>query len=332
MKVFFSLVAVAVLILLPYVGVGVLGLQSIFGIVLPYLFFAIFLIGLIHRVVTWAKSPVPFRIPTTCGQQRSLLWIKSSKYDNPHTTSGVIVRMLLEILFFRSLFRNTKAEVDPEGPRVSYASNYWLWAFGIVFHWSFLVVLLRHLRFFAEPVPDFVLALQAADGFFQIGVPIFYITSFGLVGAVTLLFLRRVFSPQLRYISLINDYLPLFLILAIGVTGILLRHFVKTDIVGVKEITLGLVSFQPVAGIETVHPLFFIHFFLVTFLFAYLPFSKLSHVAGVFLTPTRNLANNNRAERHINPWNYPVKFHTYEAYEDEFREKMVKAGIPVEKE
>jgi hypothetical protein len=36
--------------------------------------------------------------------------------------------------------------------------------------------------------------------------------------------------------------------------------------------------------------------------------------------------------RHINPWNYPVKVHTYAAYEDEFREKMIEAGLPVEKE
>ncbi|MFH1025128.1 MAG: menaquinol oxidoreductase, partial [Nitrospirota bacterium] len=52
----------------------------------------------------------------------------------------------------------------------------------------------------------------------------------------------------------------------------------------------------------------------------------------VFLSPTRNLANNNRAEMHVNPWNYPVKIHTYAEYEDDFREKMKSAGLPVEKE
>ena len=61
------------------------------------------------------------------------------------------------------------------------------------------------------------------------------------------------------------------------------------------------------------------------------PFSKLMHMGGVFLSPTRNLANNNRAVRHINPWDYPVHVHTYEEYEDEFREKMVEVGIPVDK-
>jgi hypothetical protein len=56
------------------------------------------------------------------------------------------------------------------------------------------------------------------------------------------------------------------------------------------------------------------------------------HIGGVFLSPTRNLANNNRMVRHINPWNAPVKVHTYEEYEDDFRDKMKAAGIPVEKE
>jgi nitrate reductase gamma subunit len=79
-------------------------------------------------------------------------------------------------------------------------------------------------------------------------------------------------------------------------------------------------------------PLFFAHLFLVSVLWAYFPFSKLMHMGGVFMSPTRNLANNSRAKRHVNPWEYPVKVHTYEQYEEEFRDKMKQAGIPVEKE
>ncbi len=37
-----------------------------------------------------------------------------------------------------------------------------------------------------------------------------------LLAAVTYLFIRRVGLPQVRYISLIADYFPLFLILAIA--------------------------------------------------------------------------------------------------------------------
>jgi nitrate reductase gamma subunit len=103
------------------------------------------------------------------------------------------------------------------------------------------------------------------------------------------------------------------------------------NVVGVKELTMGLVTLSPKIP-EGIGVLFYIHLFLVSMLFAYFPFSKLMHMAGVFLSPTRNLANTNRMEMHVNPWNYPVKVHTYEEYEDEFREFMKDAGIPVEKE
>ena len=78
--------------------------------------------------------------------------------------------------------------------------------------------------------------------------------------------------------------------------------------------------------------LFYIHLFLVSALAIYFPFSKLMHLGGVFLSPTRNLANNNRMQRHVNPWNPDIKFRTYDEYEEEFRDKMKQGGIPVEKE
>jgi nitrate reductase gamma subunit len=65
---------------------------------------------------------------------------------------------------------------------------------------------------------------------------------------------------------------------------------------------------------------------------AYLPFSKLMHMGGIFLSPTRNLSNNNRMRRHVNPWNYDVKVHSYPEYEDEFRTVMAEAGLPLDRE
>ena len=55
-------------------------------------------------------------------------------------------------------------------------------------------------------------------------------------------------------------------------------------------------------------------------------------MAGVFLSPTRNLANNNRMRRHVNPWNPEVEVHTYAQWEDEFRDKIKAAGIPLDGE
>jgi hypothetical protein len=107
MRVVFSLIVVIVLILIAWVGADMAGLTYLFAVIVPYLAAAAFTIGVVYRVLKWASSPVPFRIPTTCGQQKSLPWIKNSNLENPNTTLGVIGRMALEILFFRSLFRNT---------------------------------------------------------------------------------------------------------------------------------------------------------------------------------------------------------------------------------
>jgi len=323
-----SLVTIVLLITIALVGVQVAGMQMVFGVVVPYLAILLFLTGIVVRVVRWAMSPVPFRIPTTSGQARSLPWIRNNSLESPHSALGVVGRMLLEVLLFRSLFRNTKTDLK-EG-RLLFGSNKWLWLGGLVFHYSFLIIFLRHFKYFAEPTPGFVAALQSVDGFFQIGLPVLFITDITFLVAVSWLFVRRLWIPQIRYISLASDYFPLFLLLAIGTTGVLMRYFIKVDLVAVKELGTGLLSFHPV--VPDVGVLFYIHFFLVCCLIAYFPFSKLVHMAGVFLSPTRNLANNNRAKRHVNPWDYPVHVHTYAEYEDEFRPVMKAAGLPLEKE
>ncbi|MBI5195138.1 MAG: sulfate reduction electron transfer complex DsrMKJOP subunit DsrM [Nitrospirae bacterium] len=330
MNAILSLIAVIVLVLIALLGVKTANLHFLFGIAVPYTAIAVFLIGVISRVLKWGRSPVPFCIPTTCGQQKSLPWIKQSKLDNPSTTSGVIGRMLLEVLLFRSLFSNTTFELR-KGPKLAYGSTRWLWLGGLAFHWSFFIVLIRHLRLFTEPVPSCLNKLEVLDGFLQIGAPGLLISGVVLLLAVTYLFLRRVFIPEVRYISLAADYFPLFLILSIALSGIIMRYFTKVDIVGVKALTMGLVSFNAAIP-EGISVVFYIHLFLVSALLAYIPFSKIMHLGGVLLSPTRNMPNNSRMERHINPWNYPVHVHTYEEYENDFREKMKQAGIPVEKE
>jgi nitrate reductase gamma subunit len=325
----YSLIAVIVLLLLAYVGVAGLHLEVLFGIVFPYVAMAIFVAGFVYRLVGWAKSPVPFPITTTAGQQVSLPMVSPARIDNPNNKFGVVIRMLLEIFLFRSLFRNTKFEIK-ETSKFSYEMEKWLWLFALAFHYAFFVVLVRHLRFFSEPVLLPVQWLEKLDGFFQVGLPGIFLSGIVLMAAVIYLFLRRVWIPQMRYISLPADYFPLFLIMAIAASGILMRYVAKVDIVSAKELTMGLVTLRPTIP-EGIGVIFYIHVFLVSVLLAYFPFSKLMHLGGIFFSPTRNLPGNTREIRHENPWNYPVKIHTYEAYEDEFREKMIEAGLPVEK-
>ena len=326
----YSLLAVVVLGLVAYVGAGAAGLQGVFGIFIPYLAVVIFIAGFVYRIMDWAKSPVPFRIPTTCGQQQSLDWIEQNKIDNPSTLPGVLARMFFEIVTFRSLLKNSRVELV--GNRISYKWVVWLWLFAILFHYSFLAVTIRHLRFFLEPVPFFVQAIEQIDGILQVGLPGVFISGVTLLAGATLLLLRRILLPKLTYISKPADYFPLLLIIGIALTGIMMRYFTKVDVVKVKELTMGLATFHlgiPEGGVGA---LFYAHLFLVCLLLAYIPFSKLMHMGGVFLSPTRNLANNSRMKRHINPWNPKVKFHTYEEYEEDFREKMIEADLPLDKE
>jgi nitrate reductase gamma subunit len=332
-----SLLAVFLLALIAYLGSSV-GLQWLFGIVLPYLAVIVFIVGVTRRVMEWSSSAVPFRIPTTCGQQKSMPRFKQAKIDNPSTAPGVFIRMLLEIAAFRSLFRNTRMKIK-SGPTITYSLEIFLWVGALAFHYAFLTVVLRHLRFFLEPVPWALQLLENVDSFFRVevlydpiqsGLPGVFLSGVVLLAAVTYLFLRRLFIKNVRYISLASDFFPLFLIMGIAFTGILMRYFTKVDIVAIKELTMGLVTFNWSIP-EGISAVFYIHLFFVTVLLIYFPFSKLMHMGGVFLSPTRNMTTNTREKRHVNPWNYPVKVHTYEAYEDDFREKMVEAGLPVEK-
>ena len=224
MKYAFPLAAVIALVLIALIAVQIPGMQYLFGVVIPYLAMALFLGGFCYRIIHWAKSPVPFKIPTTCGQGYSLPWIKYDKLEAPVNTAQVVARMFLEIFLFRSLWRNTKATVY-DGPKLTYESSKWLWLFGILFHYSFLVIVIRHMRMFLDPVPWPVSFLETADSLLQIGAPTMYTTDVTIVLALLFLFGRRLMNPQVRYISLANDYFPLFLIFGIVFTGILMRYF-----------------------------------------------------------------------------------------------------------
>jgi len=322
-----SLLAIGLIALLAAGAAG--AAASFLLVVLPYAALAVLLGGFTYRIVKWAKSPVPFRIPTTCGQEKSLPWIKHNPVENPAGAIGVIGRMAQEIFLFRSLFRNTDVKII--GGRPVYDGAKWLWFFGLMFHVSLLIVVLRHLRFFTEPVIPCAGMLSAVDGFLEIGVPALYLSDVALLAGLTFLLLRRVIIARLRYISLITDYFALLLIAGVAVTGLLMRHFFPADLNAAKTLAMSWMTFTPVVP-EGIGVLFFIHLCFVLTLIAWLPFGKLAHAGGILMSPTRNMANNNRSLRHVNPWNADVSVHTYAEYEDEFRDKMKAVGLPVEKE
>src|SRR4030067_2162043 len=88
MRALFSFIVVLLLVLVAYAGVEAGNLRFLFGVVIPYATLLVFIAGMIYRVMKWGSSPVPFRIPSTCGQQKSLPWIKQSKLENPSGGMG----------------------------------------------------------------------------------------------------------------------------------------------------------------------------------------------------------------------------------------------------
>ena len=249
----FSLIAVIVLFLIAWAGAAV-GLQIVFGIIIPYLALITFLVGLAYKVVGWSRSAVPFRIPTTGGQQKSLPWIKHSQLDCPANNWQVIARMALEILTFRSLFRNTRMRLK-EGTKLSYQLEIFLWvgALGLPLrffgsHHSTPAIFYRTgavFRHTGGKRGQFLSTWKLLYPNIQFGLPGVYISGLVLLAAVTYLFTRRLFIRQVRYISLASDYFPLFLIFGIALTGILMRYFIKIDVTAAKELTMGLVTLSP---------------------------------------------------------------------------------------
>ena len=328
MKALPALGVVAILLLVGWLGPRAGG-GPLLAVGVPYAAFAVFVVGFIARIVGWARAPVPFRIPTTCGQQKSLDFLPHARIENPYTGWQAALRVAEEVLLFRSLFRNLRLRWTSRRNLV-YESSRWLWLGALAFHGCLLLVVVRHLRLFLDPVPGVILWLERLDGAFQLAAPTLLLSDVVITVALAYLLARRLLDPRLRYLSLPADYLALFLLGGIVLSGVSMRYLTRVDLVAVKELAVGLATLAPRVP-QNVGTAFFVHLTLVSALFAWLPFSKLMHIAGALMSPTRNLANNSRARRHVNPWNPEVEVHTYEQWEAEFHDKLVAAGLPVER-
>jgi nitrate reductase gamma subunit len=232
---------------------------TVFYTVLFY-FAAIVLVGgLVYRIFEYGRTPAPLNIPTT---------------PAPTTGTGVAMRMAREVVFFESLFK----------------SNKWIWVFGWMFHMGLALVLMRHIRYFQEPVWFWV-------GFIQ---PFGKYASFMMVAGLAGLWARRFLVDRVRYISTPSDHLMLALLIAIGLSGMGMTFVQHTDIVELKAFMLGLLTFDwhplPSDGILMVH------LFLVASLMIIFPVSKLLHAPGIFFSPTRNQVDNPREHRHLASW------------------------------
>jgi nitrate reductase gamma subunit len=233
-----------------------MSLLTIAYTILFYFATATIVAGLVYHVRLYVSTPTPLRIPTT---------------PAPISLGGMVRRMFFEVTLFTSLFK----------------SNKWIWLFGWVFHAALLLVLLRHLRYFTEPVWSWVVVIQ----------PIGAYAAFAMVAGLAGLWARRFLVDRVRYISSPSDHLMLALLIAIGLSGLAMKYVAHTDIVAVKAFFLGLMYFdwQPMPDDLVLN----LHLLLVAMLMIVFPFSKLLHAPGVFFSPTRNQVDNAREKRHL---------------------------------
>jgi nitrate reductase gamma subunit len=227
--------------------------------VLFYVATGVFVLGLAYKIKQYAGTPSPLKIAVT---------------PAPLTPAGVGWRLTREVVFFESLFRSSK----------------WTWLFGWMFHAALALVVLRHFRYFQDPVWLPVVLVQ----------PFGTYAGFAMVAGLGGLWARRFLVDRVRYISTPSDHLMLALLIAIGLTGLGMRFVSHTDITAVKAFMLGLMRFsiQPLPA----DPVLLVHLGLVALLMLIFPISKLLHAPGLFFSPTRNMTDNPREARHVAAW------------------------------
>ena len=237
---------------------------SILYVILFYVAMIALVAGVANKILQYKRVPAPLKIAVT---------------PAPLTRTGVVYRFFTEVVLFNSLFRATK----------------WTWIFSFMFHLSLLLAFFRHLRYVISPdsiiwplVNNMVVQSFGHYAGFAMVVGLF-----GLLG-------RRIFVDRVRYISSPSDYLMLILIMGIAGTGLMMAYVEHTDIVQLKGFIMGLFLFDwQNLPTDTV---LLVHLTMVLFLMMIFPVSKLLHVPGLFMSPTRYQLDNPREKRHLSPW------------------------------
>ena len=228
--------------------------MTIFFAIAFYFAAAVITLGLGHKIFQYWTTPTPYRIPIT---------------PAPYTFCGVVLRMMVELFLFKSLFK----------------ANKWIWVLGWTFHASLLLVMLQHLIYFQQQPPIWIYQLQ----------PYSRLAAYPLLVSLGGLLLRRFVVDRVRYISSPSDFLMLFLLIAIGSTGLLMLLAWPANMYAVQQYFTGLLrlTINPFPD----HLLLYLHLTLVLILLLIFPFSKLLHAPGIFFSPTLNQADNRRQKQ-----------------------------------
>jgi nitrate reductase gamma subunit len=175
--------------------------------------------------------------------RHGVLWVRRrGAAEMGETTVAGVVMAFVDVVFLRRLFLVNKV----------------LWIGEWVFHVSFVLVLLRHLRFFFDPVPGWVAAVQTPGVYAGYALPV----------SLAYILLVRLTLERRKYVSSYNLFLTGTLFL-IGLTGVLQRTVLWTDVVATKEFARGILALSPAGAPQ--NPVFLAHFVLVLVLLVTLP-------------------------------------------------------------
>lgn len=228
------------------------------GQVFPYLAAGVFIVGMIWRVGTWLRVPVPFTLTLS---------------PAPVTTSGRIWTVGRELLLFSSLWRGDR--------------GLWLWAW--LMHVTLAMAIVGHIVGISSLGLQFTAMGVTATQSKALSALMGTGTGLVLFAALFVLLYRRTAIPEVKRLSDPAEYFDLLLILAIVISGLHMRvTSLDVDLVAIRTYMGGILSLQPT---DIPHEWIFVsHFFLVNVLLIYIPFSKLVHLAGSFVNRTMLVA------------------------------------------
>jgi nitrate reductase gamma subunit len=199
------------------------------GMLLTIVFYAvmaIFLADIVCRVVIYCRGP------------------EGANTDTPPVSGNsplLLCYMVADVILLRRLLR----------------ANPLIWFWEWLFHVSFTLVLIRHLMYFMDPVPDWIVAMQPL----------------GIIAGCTLPFsLLVILCIKL---GTANNFFPpynfflIVLLLALSATGLLMNFAIKTDLAGIKHFSMGIVTFHPEI-VPWSYPFLF-HFIIFLIFILYLP-------------------------------------------------------------
>jgi nitrate reductase gamma subunit len=208
-------------------------METLIGLILPYVSIALFIIGALYRTITWSKAP------------NVLNW---RLYPVPHGVAGEAKYMLEEVLAFKSLIKHNRV----------------VWLGSYVFHLSMVILILWFVLFLMNLALPWLVRLGAIL----------------MLGSCVYLFLVRLLVGPMRHVSTLVEFFNLSIFILFALTGLI---FLGQGLDGpARAYYIGLLTLHPVAPPNSLA--FLINLLLLEFIVAYLPFSKMFHMASKYFT------------------------------------------------